>query len=48
VVSSAVYGIDPLIMGVAPAWAIPAAIRRARLNPEQIDVWEVHEAAPRR
>jgi 3-oxo-5,6-didehydrosuberyl-CoA/3-oxoadipyl-CoA thiolase len=49
VVSSAVYGIDPLIMGVAPAWAIPAAIRRAGLNPEQIDVWEVHEAsAPRR
>ncbi|OBH41950.1 thiolase family protein [Mycobacterium mantenii] len=44
VVSSAVYGIDPLIMGVAPAWAIPAAIRRAGLSPEQIDVWEVHEA----
>ncbi|OBH14184.1 thiolase family protein [Mycobacterium sp. E1747] len=44
VISSAVYGIDPLIMGVAPAWAIPAAIRRAGLVPEQIDVWEVHEA----
>ena len=43
-VSSAVYGIDPLIMGLAPAWAIPAAIRRAGLTPEQIDVWEVHEA----
>ncbi|MGB7147422.1 hypothetical protein [Mycobacterium sp.] len=23
VVSSAVYGIDPLVMGLAPAWAIP-------------------------
>jgi 3-oxo-5,6-didehydrosuberyl-CoA/3-oxoadipyl-CoA thiolase len=44
VVSSAVYGIDPLIMGLAPAWAIPAAIKRAGLTPEQIDVWEVHEA----
>jgi 3-oxo-5,6-didehydrosuberyl-CoA/3-oxoadipyl-CoA thiolase len=44
VVSSAVYGIDPLIMGLAPAWAIPLAIRRAGLTPEQIDVWEVHEA----
>jgi acetyl-CoA acetyltransferase family protein len=44
VVSSAVYGIDPLIMGLAPAWAIPLAIRRAELTPEQIDVWEVHEA----
>ena len=44
VVSSAVYGIDPLIMGLAPAWAIPLAIHRAALTPEQIDVWEVHEA----
>jgi acetyl-CoA acetyltransferase family protein len=44
VVSSAVYGIDPLVMGLAPAWAIPLAISRARLRPEQIDVWEVHEA----
>lgn len=43
-VSSAVYGIDPLIMGIAPAWAIPAAIRRAGLTPQQIDVWEIHEA----
>lgn len=44
VVSSAVYGIDPLIMGIAPAWAMPAAIRRAGLTPQQIDVWEIHEA----
>ena len=44
VVSSAVYGIDPLVMGLAPAWAIPLAISRAGLTPEQIDVWEVHEA----
>lgn len=44
VVSSAVYGIDPLVMGLAPAWAIPMAIRRAGLTPEQIDIWEVHEA----
>jgi acetyl-CoA acetyltransferase family protein len=44
VVSSAVYALDPLIMGLAPAWALPIAIRRAGLTPEQIDVWEVHEA----
>ncbi|MFE3192414.1 thiolase family protein [Nocardia sp. NPDC059240] len=44
VVSSAVYGIDPLYMGLAPAWALPLAIRRAGLTPQQIDVWEVHEA----
>ena len=44
VVSSAVYALDPVIMGLAPAWALPLAIRRAGLAPEQIDVWEVHEA----
>jgi 3-oxo-5,6-didehydrosuberyl-CoA/3-oxoadipyl-CoA thiolase len=44
VVSSAVYALDPLIMGLAPAWALPLAIKRAGLSPQQIDVWEVHEA----
>jgi acetyl-CoA acetyltransferase len=31
-------------MGIAPAFAIPKALERAGLAPEQIDVWEVHEA----
>lgn len=31
-------------MGIAPAWALPLALRRAGLTPEQIDVWEIHEA----
>ncbi len=44
VVSSATYALDPAVMGIAPAWAIPKAIQRAGLTPEQIDVWEVHEA----
>ena len=44
VVSSAVYGNDPLLMGIAPAWALPLALRRAGLTPDQIDVWEIHEA----
>jgi acetyl-CoA acetyltransferase family protein len=44
VVSSAVYALDPLVMGLAPAWAMPMAIKRSGLTPEQIDVWEVHEA----
>ena len=44
VVSSAVYALDPLVMGLAPAWALPLAITRAGLTPEQIDVWEIHEA----
>ena len=44
VVASATYALDPQIMGIAPAWAIPKAIQRAGLTPAQIDVWEVHEA----
>ena len=44
VVSSATYALDPQVMGIAPAWAIPQAIRRAGLSPEEIDVWEIHEA----
>lgn len=44
VMASATYALDPQVMGIAPAWAIPEAIRRAGLTPDQIDVWEVHEA----
>jgi 3-oxo-5,6-didehydrosuberyl-CoA/3-oxoadipyl-CoA thiolase len=31
-------------MGVAPAYAMPRAIERAGLEPQQIDVYEIHEA----
>ena len=32
-------------MGIAPAFAIPKALERARVSrPSDIDVWEVHEA----
>jgi len=44
VVSSATYALDPKVMGIAPAWAIPKALKRAGLAPTSIDVWEVHEA----
>lgn len=44
VVAAAVYALDPQVMGIAPAWAIPMALQRAGLTPDQIDVWEVHEA----
>jgi acetyl-CoA acetyltransferase family protein len=44
VVSSATHALDPRIMGIAPAYAIPKALARAGLKPEDIDVWEVHEA----
>ena len=44
VLASATYALDPQILGIAPAFAIPKAIQRAGLTLEQIDVWEVHES----
>jgi acetyl-CoA acetyltransferase family protein len=44
VVASATHALDPRYMGIAPAYAIPKALQRAGLAPDQIDVWEVHEA----
>src|SRR6266540_5950863 len=44
VVASATHALDPRYMGIAPAFAVPKALERAGLAPEQIDVWEVHEA----
>jgi acetyl-CoA acetyltransferase family protein len=44
VVASATHALDPQIMGIAPAFAIPKALHRAGLTPDQIDVWEIHEA----
>ncbi len=42
--SSAVVGVDPRIMGIAPAYAIPKALQRAGLKFEQMDVVECNEA----
>jgi acetyl-CoA acetyltransferase family protein len=44
VVASATHALDPQIMGIAPAFAIPKALQRAGLRPQDVDVWEVHEA----
>jgi acetyl-CoA acetyltransferase family protein len=44
VLSSATVAVDPQIMGIAPAFAIPKALARAGIAPADIDVWEVHEA----
>jgi acetyl-CoA acetyltransferase family protein len=44
VVSSATHALDPQIMGIAPAFAIPKALARAGLAPADVDVWEIHEA----
>jgi acetyl-CoA acetyltransferase family protein len=44
VVASATHALDPQVLGIAPAFAIPTALARAGLKPAEIDVWEVHEA----
>jgi acetyl-CoA acetyltransferase family protein len=44
VLASATHALDPQLMGIAPAFAIARALERAGLAPEDIDVWEVHEA----
>jgi acetyl-CoA acetyltransferase family protein len=44
VVASATHALDPKIMGIAPAYAIPKALKRAGLAPDDVDVWEIHEA----
>ena len=46
VVASATVAVDPTIMGIAPAYALPDAIAGAGLRPDDIDVYESHEVFP--
>ncbi|MHB8136806.1 MAG: thiolase family protein [Smithellaceae bacterium] len=38
------YGVDPTIMGIAPAYAVPMALKRAGIRMSQLDVIECNEA----
>ncbi len=38
------YGVDPKIMGIGPAYAIPIALKRAGLKIADVDVMECNEA----
>jgi len=40
----AVTGVDPLVMGIGPATAIPAAVAQAKLKLTDIDLFEINEA----
>jgi acetyl-CoA acyltransferase 1 len=44
VVAFAVSGVPPEIMGIGPAVAIPAALKKAGLTIKDIDVFEINEA----
>lgn len=42
--SFAVAGVPPKVMGIGPAFAIPAALTKAGLEVKDIDVFEINEA----
>jgi len=44
IVSTAVTGISPEIMGLGPVEAIPAALRNAGMSLDDIDLYEINEA----
>lgn len=44
VVSYAVAGVPPDVMGIGPAFAIPAALKKAGLTVDDIDIYEINEA----
>lgn len=43
-VTCAVAGVDPKIMGIGPAYAMPKALKRAGLKMKDMDVIEINEA----
>jgi len=43
-ISGGDYGVDPSIMGIAPAYAMPLALKRAGLKLSDIDLFECNEA----
>eukprot|EP00746_Dinoflagellata_sp_MGD_P161775 gnl/MRDRNA2_/MRDRNA2_89047_c0_seq1.p1 gnl/MRDRNA2_/MRDRNA2_89047_c0~~gnl/MRDRNA2_/MRDRNA2_89047_c0_seq1.p1 ORF type:complete len:429 (+),score=111.45 gnl/MRDRNA2_/MRDRNA2_89047_c0_seq1:83-1369(+) len=42
--SFAVVGVDPSVMGIGPAFAIPEALKKAGLEVKDIDIYEINEA----
>merc|ERR1712232_583442 len=42
--SFAVVGVEPSLMGIGPAYAIPAALEKAGLQVGDIDIYEINEA----
>uniref|UniRef100_A0A2P2MA26 acetyl-CoA C-acyltransferase n=1 Tax=Rhizophora mucronata TaxID=61149 RepID=A0A2P2MA26_RHIMU len=42
--SFAAVGVDPAVMGIGPAFAIPAAVKIAGLELDDIDLFEINEA----
>jgi len=43
-VTASVVGVPPKIMGVGPAYAIPAVLQKAGITQEEVDFFEINEA----
>ncbi|WVQ84687.1 hypothetical protein IAT38_006842 [Cryptococcus sp. DSM 104549] len=43
-VASAVVGVPPKVMGIGPAFAIPAALKKAGITKDDVDFFEINEA----
>jgi len=43
-ISFAVAGVPPAVMGIGPAFAIPKALGKAGISVGDVDVWEINEA----
>jgi acetyl-CoA acyltransferase 1 len=43
-VASTVVGVPPRIMGVGPAYAIPALLKRIKVDKNEVDFYEINEA----
>lgn len=44
IVSFATAGVPPEVMGIGPAFAIPAALKKAGLGMNDVDIFEINEA----
>ncbi|KAK4049726.1 3-ketoacyl-CoA thiolase with broad chain length specificity [Microbotryomycetes sp. JL201] len=43
-VGTAVTGVEPKLMGIGPAFAIPKILEKTGLTKEDVDLWEINEA----
>lgn len=41
---AAVVGVPPRIMGVGPAYAVPAVLKKANISIDDVDIFEINEA----
>lgn len=44
IISWGIVGVEPRVMGIGPARAIPAALKRADMSLEDVDLFEINEA----